>query len=533
MTRINKSTSFRYSIRRRLRLVRANITRCKRRVLRFIPVNNKLRLFLAFTVLFGILLFVSVIYSALAYISRPYPETYVAGINIGSLDQSQIQSTINNQINTVQVKMKYQDQEQTVNLSDLQPTINYQQLQKTTTDHNMGDYLGLWLKRRDVQLPITLDSSSVSKQLSNFKDPKFKEPRNVTFNFHNDQLIINDAQEGYGLKSTSIQQSIERELSAKLEDTVQTLNSQSINPVISKAQVQENKQQVLDVINQNYVFNYNKKTYSPSKQQIANWLTVEESTNGFRLVPNSKLISEYVDSLAADLTVKPIAKQVISYASGKPSQVSSEGKNGSTIIKLDEAKTKLADAIANNTPLDYDLTIESVAFTADTTTIDDLNIRTYTYVVEVRGAVSSNVGTFKSQASATLNDSRGWASAGLSFVEVSAGNPSDFTLLLATPDQVAAVGGICDSFYSCRVGRYVVINDARWAGATPAWNSAGGNIIDYRHMLINHETGHWLGFYHRYCGGTGQPAPVMQQQSISLQGCKFNPWPLASEINSL
>ena len=344
-------------------------------------MNNKLRLFLAFTVLFGILLFVSVIYSALAYISRPYPETYVAGINIGSLDQSQIQSTINNQINTVQVKMKYQDQEQTVNLSDLQPTINYQQLQKTTTDHNMGDYLGLWLKRRDVQLPITLDSSSVSKQLSNFKDPKFKEPRNVTFNFQNDQLIINDAQEGYGLKSTSIQQSIERELSAKLEDTVQTLNSQSINPVISKAQVQENKQQVLDVINQNYVFNYNKKTYSPSKQQIANWLTVEESTNGFRLVPNSKLISEYVDSLAADLTVKPIAKQVISYASGKPSQVSSEGKNGSTIIKLDEAKTKLADAIANNTPLDYDLTIESVAFTADTTTIDDLNIRTYTYVV--------------------------------------------------------------------------------------------------------------------------------------------------------
>jgi hypothetical protein len=50
-------------------------------------------------------------------------------------------------------------------------------------------------------------------------------------------------------------------------------------------------------------------------------------------------------------------------------------------------------------------------------------------------------------------------------------------------------------------------------------------------MVINHEVGHFIGFGHASCGGAGQPAPVMQQQSISLQGCKFNPWPTASELD--
>lgn len=151
------------------------------------------------------------------------------------------------------------------------------------------------------------------------------------------------------------------------------------------------------------------------------------------------------------------------------------------------------------------------------------------YDVATRGAVSASLAEFKLLANQTLNDSRGWARMNVRFVEVASGG--QFSLILATAAEVGAVPG-CGSDYSCRSGRSVLINQDRWNGATTGWNSAGGSLRDYRHMVVNHEVGHWLGHGHSQCGGQGQPAPVMQQQSISLQGCSFNPWPLASELTS-
>lgn len=151
-----------------------------------------------------------------------------------------------------------------------------------------------------------------------------------------------------------------------------------------------------------------------------------------------------------------------------------------------------------------------------------------TYSVTTRGAITANLAEFRSQASATLNDTRGWARMGVSFQEVATGGM--FTLVLSEASQLPSFSPGCGVEYSCRAGRYVIINQDRWQGATPSWNQAGGSLRDYRHMVVNHETGHWLGHDHRSCGGPGQPAPVMQQQSIDLQGCSFNPWPLASEL---
>jgi hypothetical protein len=154
--------------------------------------------------------------------------------------------------------------------------------------------------------------------------------------------------------------------------------------------------------------------------------------------------------------------------------------------------------------------------------------RTVHYRVETRGRITTSVTDFRRLAHATLNDPRGWrGAAGIAFREVRSGG--SMTLVLAEASRVPRFSSACSSQWSCRVGRYVIINQYRWKHASSAWWQRGGTLRDYRHMVVNHETGHWLGHGHRGCPARGALAPVMQQQSKSLGGCRINPWPTPRE----
>ncbi|PUA81006.1 DUF3152 domain-containing protein [Nocardioides currus] len=153
--------------------------------------------------------------------------------------------------------------------------------------------------------------------------------------------------------------------------------------------------------------------------------------------------------------------------------------------------------------------------------------RRVTYSVATRGRITTSVATFRRQAQETYADARGWRAGGIAFRRVARGG--DFTLVLAQASTLPSFGAECSTTWSCRVGRFVVINQDRWKFASPAWNAAHGTLRDYRHLVVNHETGHWLGHGHSGCPGPGRPAPVMMQQSKGLDGCRFNPWPTPAE----
>jgi hypothetical protein len=124
----------------------------------------------------------------------------------------------------------------------------------------------------------------------------------------------------------------------------------------------------------------------------------------------------------------------------------------------------------------------------------------------------------------TYADPRGWTAGGtFRFQRVGPGQVHELTVYLATPgtrEKVCADGN--DRYTNCRKGDFVVINMNRWEQAVPNY---GPSLSDYRHYAINHETGHRLGDGHELCPGNGQPAPVMQQQTLGLHGCVANAWP--------
>lgn len=166
------------------------------------------------------------------------------------------------------------------------------------------------------------------------------------------------------------------------------------------------------------------------------------------------------------------------------------------------------------------------------TLVPDPPQQTVTYEVTASGGVGSDLGAFASTARSILQDARGWSLGGsLAISPVASGG--DFTLVLASPSVVENAAPVCSSAYSCRVGDRVYINDRNWRQATPAWNATGAPLWLYREYLINHEVGHFLGYGHEDCAAAGALAPVMQQQSISLDGCEPNGWPLDHERQRL
>ncbi|GAA2519668.1 DUF3152 domain-containing protein [Pilimelia columellifera] len=149
------------------------------------------------------------------------------------------------------------------------------------------------------------------------------------------------------------------------------------------------------------------------------------------------------------------------------------------------------------------------------------------YRVAVELGAGQNGPEFAAEVGQILGDARGWsASRVFRFQQVSAAVPAQFTVYLATPatsERMCAAAGLRTQRYTnCRLAGKVIINMARWWQSVPGY---GAPLAEYRAYAVNHEVGHQLGRGHERCPGRDRLAPVMQQQTLGLAGCKANAWP--------
>ncbi|MFE5948406.1 DUF3152 domain-containing protein [Streptomyces sp. NPDC056480] len=155
------------------------------------------------------------------------------------------------------------------------------------------------------------------------------------------------------------------------------------------------------------------------------------------------------------------------------------------------------------------------------------------YRIDVEEGLGLDQDLFATAVFKTLNDRRSWAGNGeMTFERISSGEPQ-FVITLASPGTTGvwceksgldtlAENVSCDSAQTDRV----MINAYRWAQGSDTFGPKA--MFAYRQMLINHEVGHRLGHGHVNCGTPGALAPVMQQQtkSLNIDGikCRPNPW---------
>ncbi|HTF09749.1 MAG TPA: DUF3152 domain-containing protein [Asanoa sp.] len=156
------------------------------------------------------------------------------------------------------------------------------------------------------------------------------------------------------------------------------------------------------------------------------------------------------------------------------------------------------------------------------------------YRIAVENGSGEDIEKFGDQVDAALSDPRSWTASGnLRLQRVAEDESYGFTVYLATmrtSHDMCARGGTNTNndgvpYTSCRTTGKVIINLDRWDMSVEHFIKAKIPLSVYRTYVANHETGHELGNSHVRCPGTGEPAPVMMQQTLSLDGCKANPYP--------
>ncbi|MGP9019978.1 DUF3152 domain-containing protein [Streptomyces sp. BR1] len=153
------------------------------------------------------------------------------------------------------------------------------------------------------------------------------------------------------------------------------------------------------------------------------------------------------------------------------------------------------------------------------------------YKVLVEDGVDVSASEAATEIQAILAHPRSWAAHGRGrFQLVSGDDDADVTIKIATPattDRLCAAVGDTHGELNCEVVGGVVVNLKRWVKGSPKYD---GPPAEYRHLIINHEIGHLIGFHeHMSCPGPGKPAPVMMQQIKGLDGCVSNAWPYTDD----
>ena len=146
-----------------------------------------------------------------------------------------------------------------------------------------------------------------------------------------------------------------------------------------------------------------------------------------------------------------------------------------------------------------------------------------TFAVEVEDGLPGNGDDFAAAVEEILGDPRSWGDDGERSLQRVDGDDADIRVLLAAPDTVDRMCAPLNTngYVSCANGNRAIINQNRWVGGVPHFDD---DLETYRIYLINHEVGHTLGHGHVNCTGKGDSAPVMQQQTLDLQGCEANGW---------
>jgi len=424
----------------------------------------------------------------LVYRNKVLPNYSVAAVAIGGTSYSALDQKVSvEKLLPNEVTLKKDDITKKITPKDLGVTVDWDATREHIKDSRNWLPVLSFFTKRTVPAELMLDNAKFATAAKDLEQTFTKTPLPERIAFRGDDFVIASPEEGFDLDVVQLRLGLVGLLEqGKRELTVPVQTKQSDKPT---GQLSDDLATLQKNLQANISFVHGGQTKQLSRSDIAGFYEQDGQT----LKLSEAKIGQVVSGAGQGLGVTPVNK--------------------------DDAVQASLYAINKKHAVKFSLASQST--------------KVYHYCVAAKEVSTSELPEYRQKLAAVYGDPQGWAKNG-DMVFVYAESGCDYTAWLSSAAAMTGFSSsICDNYYSCRVGTNVIVNIDRWKGATDPWNTAGGSLEDYRIMVINHETGHWLGFNHRNCSGAGQAAPVMQQQSIDLQGCTFNPYPTASELAAL
>ena len=165
---------------------------------------------------------------------------------------------------------------------------------------------------------------------------------------------------------------------------------------------------------------------------------------------------------------------------------------------------------------------------------ENVNLRDdekFNYAIKIEPSLGLDPLCIKNLLFLILNNDLGWTNVAEKSFQLTSVDDSDYVYIFASPTKTDELCAPIEtnSIYSCRNENNIVLNFFRWQEGAVDFNN---DIETYRIYLINHETGHILGWSHVGCPIEGAVAPVMMQQSKGTDGCVPYGWPVYETVKS-
>lgn len=425
----------------------------------------------------------------LAYKGRTYPNTVVGSKKVGSVSFVEIaQVSTTKAVLPDKIELNYANKTVSKSVGELGVSLDRAALeQQARTTRSWLPIINVF-RVQNVAVRTTIEDTKFNEAFTALLPEYQRVAEDAKLTLENGSFTIKDPVNGQTLDASSTKQAIINSLAQG--SMVVNLPVEVKTPAVSRQSLEDQLKGLQTQQNTAITLSYNGKSRKATTQEVASWYDAE----GASFALSSDKIRAFVQAVGSSYGIR--------------------------VQNISEASSTIKASLTSSKPAEVGLVAAPIAR------------KSYNYCLATRGVDASYLGALNTKLLSVYSDPRGWNLDGLVSLN-KADSGCSMTVWLSAASEMSSFGAICDSDWSCRVGANVVINFDRWQGASAAWNAAGGSLDEYRSMVINHETGHWFGFYHANCSGAGQPAPVMQQQSISLQGCSFNAWPLASEKAAL